>query len=222
MSPWERWRRRVAGDARPGADRPPGSESPTEHPSGSIRPGAGDARLPLAHPGARPPVAHPVPETQRPGCVPSSDTRSREHPPDDGSRRAHLPPWVKAPAREVCDAHWLAHADAEKYGPDTRAAKVVSVLEWVTDELPTEREAEQMMMASDGGAFDTIVWLFGVRPAPIDVPRRNADGSLKSVDELIGEYMEGKHNGPEERRDADRWARKQATRSRWLAEQIPY
>jgi hypothetical protein len=99
---------------------------------------------------------------------------------------------------------------------------MLAVLEWVTDELPTEGQAEQLMMASDGGAYDTIVWLLGVRPPPIDLPRRNPDGSLMTVAQLVAEYMVDKWDGPEERNAADLWARGEAARARRLAAMVPH
>lgn len=136
--------------------------------------------------------------------------------------RMALPPeWVSPTVHAVKDCHWLAHGGAEEFGPASGYAHVLQVLEWLAGEQPTREQAEDRMMAADGIAYDTIVWLFGHKSAPIDLPYRNPDGSLMTEQQLYAEYMAGRNNGPEERNAARTWAHMQAARSQRLAAKVP-
>lgn len=134
---------------------------------------------------------------------------------------ALIPAWVAPAAREIADCHWIAHSVAEEVGRASVHGEVCAILDWVTSELPTPEQVRERLL--DGGAAGaTVAWLLGMGRAPIDLPRRNPDGSLRTVEQLTAEYLTGKWDGPEERRDADRWARKQAARSRELASLVPH
>jgi hypothetical protein len=138
------------------------------------------------------------------------------------AQTALIPAWVAPAARAVADCHWIAHACAVEAGPQSRYAQVLAVMDWVTTDDPTHDQAVDMMMASDGAAYDTVVWLLGRRPAPVQLPRRNPDGTLMTVEQLTAEYMTGKWDCPEERNAAEQHARTEAARSRRLAALVPH
>ena len=136
-----------------------------------------------------------------------------------------IPAWVAPAAREVDDCHWIAHACAQEAGPGSRYAQVLAVLDWVTSELPTRDQAVDMMMASDGAAYATVVWLLGSspdKPPPVTLPRRNPDGTVMTAEQLTAEYMTGLTGLPEQRREAEHRARADAARYRRLAALVPH
>jgi len=126
--------------------------------------------------------------------------------------------------REVADCHWIAHAGAERNGPNSRDAAVLRVMDWVADNVPDMREAEAAFHASRAvpGAYDTLAWLLGVGLPPVHLPRRNPDGTLVGEDQLYAEYMEGKTGLPEQRLEARRKAARDAALNRHLATLIPH
>lgn len=133
---------------------------------------------------------------------------------------ALIPAWVAPSPREITDCHWIAHSVAAEVGRASVYGEVCAILDWVTTDLPDKDQVRARLGAGAAGA--TVAWLLGLARQPIDLPRRNPDGSLLTVEQLTAEYMAGKWDGPEERRDADRWARKQAARSRELAALVPH
>lgn len=135
---------------------------------------------------------------------------------------ALIPAWVAPAAREIADCHWIAHSVAAEVGRASVHGEVCSILDWVTSDLPDEPTVRARLKDS-GAAANTVAWLLGLTGIPpIDLPRRNPDGSLVTVQQLVDEYMAGKWDGPEERSAADRWARKQAARSLQLASLVPH
>lgn len=133
---------------------------------------------------------------------------------------AVIPAWVVPSARELTDCHWIAHTVAAEVGRACRHAEVCSILDWVTSDLPDHGTVQARVVDDDTG---TIAWLIGFTGIPpIDLPRRNPDGTLYTHQQLVGEYMADKWDGPEERNAADRWARKQAARNEKLASLVPH
>jgi hypothetical protein len=140
-----------------------------------------------------------------------------------GQMEALIPAWVAPTAREVADCHWLAHHEVEQGGPRSAVSgQVVAVLDWAVRDNPSRDDAGAMMRSAEGAAYDTLVWLLGHRAAPLNLPRRNPDGSLMSEAQLVAEYMADKWDGPEERRAAADYAHHEATRSRRLASLVPH
>lgn len=141
---------------------------------------------------------------------------------------ALIPAWVAPTPQAVADCHWIAHVMAKeagprsRYEPGSRYTQVVAVMDWVTTGEPTRDQAVDMMMASDGAAYDTVAWLLGHHEAPVKLPRRNPDGSVVTETQLYGEYMTGLTGLPEQRRDAEQRARKDAASYRWLAALVPH
>lgn len=135
---------------------------------------------------------------------------------------AVIPAWVAPSPRAVTDCHWISHQVAAEVGRASLHGEVCSILDWVTSDLPDETTVRARLKDS-GPAANTAAWLLGLTGIPpIDLPRRNPDGTLLTVQQLVAEYMAGKWDGPEERRDADRWARKQAARDHQLASLVPH
>lgn len=135
---------------------------------------------------------------------------------------ALIPAWVAPSPRAVTDCHWIAHSVADEVGRACRHAEVCAVLDWVTGNLPDEAEA-RTRLKDVGAAANTVAWLLGITTVPpIDLPRRNPDGTLLTVQQLVAEYMADKWDGPEERSAAERWARDQAARNRRLASLVPH
>lgn len=135
---------------------------------------------------------------------------------------AHIPAWVVPTARAVADCHWIAHACAREAGPVSRYAQVAAVMDWVTSDQPSRDEAIERMLASSGAAYDTIAWLIGRMDPPVQIPRRNPDGSVMTAEELAAEYLAGTTGLPEQRRDAEAKARKDAARYQRLAALVPH
>lgn len=138
---------------------------------------------------------------------------------------ALIPAWVVPTAREVTDCHWLAHAGAEHRGPTSRHAAVLRVMDWVADKDPDTREAEAALRASRAvdGAYDTMAWLLGMGSIPpIQLPRRNLDGTVVTADQLYVEYMAGKCGEPEQRNEARHKATRDASLYRQLANLVPH
>jgi len=135
---------------------------------------------------------------------------------------ALIPAWVAPAAREVADCLWIAHACAEEAGPGSRWAQIVAVMQWATDGDATRDDAVDMLLASDGAAYTTVVWLLGRGPAPLRLPRRNPDGTTLTETQLYAEYMHGLTGLPEQRRDAETRARKDAGHYRRLAALVPH
>lgn len=135
---------------------------------------------------------------------------------------ALIPAWVAPSPRAVEDCHWIAHTVAGEVGRASVHGEVCSILDWVTGNLPDEAEVRTRLRDA-GAAANTAAWLLGITTVPpIDLPRRNPDGTLYTHQQLVAEYMADKWDGPEERRDAGRWARKQAARNSRLASLVPH
>lgn len=135
---------------------------------------------------------------------------------------ALIPAWVAPAAREVADCHWIAHSVAEEVGRTSVHGEVCSILNWVTSDLPTADQVRARLKDA-GSAANTAAWLLGLtRIPPIDLPRRNPDGTLLTVQQLAAEYLADKWDGPEERNAAEQWALKQDTRNRQLASLVPH
>jgi hypothetical protein len=134
---------------------------------------------------------------------------------------AQIPAWVVPTPRAVADCHWIAHNVAAEVGRASVHGEVCSILDWVTSALPTDTQV-RTRLTEGGAAGATVAWLLGYAKPPIDLPRRNPDGTLLTVAQFVAEFMAGKWNGPEERRDADRWARREAARNQELASLVPH
>lgn len=135
---------------------------------------------------------------------------------------ALIPAWVAAAAREVQDCHWIAAAFAAETAPGSRFAQIAATLDWATTGVPTREQAEDMLMASDGGAYDTIVWLLGHKTAPVTLPRRHADGTVMTADDLYAETTAARWGEPEQKAAARRKATKDAALYRQLADLVPH
>ena len=114
-------------------------------------------------------------------------------------------------ARAVADCRGIAHAGAAN--TDRRVyAEVSATLAWVLDDQPTQDQAERQMIANSGGPIgDTLAWLVGMASIPpLRLPRRNADGSVVTEEQLYEELMRDKTGLPEQRNEARRKARRDA------------
>ena len=135
---------------------------------------------------------------------------------------ALIPAWVAVAPRQVEDCYWISHAVAAERGRASLHGEVCATLDWVTDSLPGESDA-RLRLKDTGPAGRTLAWLLGLTSIPpIELPRRNPDGTLLTVQQWSAEYMADKWDGPEERLAAGRWARKQDARNRRLAWLVPH
>jgi hypothetical protein len=134
---------------------------------------------------------------------------------------AHIPAWAAPAAREVADCLWIARACAAESAPGSRFEQIAAVADWAATE-PARDDAVGLLMASDGAAWDTVAWLLGRAPAPLRLPRRNPDGTLLTEQQLTDEYLAGTTGLPEQRRDAEQRARKDAASNRRLAALVPH
>jgi hypothetical protein len=133
---------------------------------------------------------------------------------------APIPAWVAVAPRAVTDCHWIAHAVAEEAGRASIHGEVCSTLDWVTTDLPDETAAKARVLDDD---TSTLAWLLGFTPVPpIELPRRNPDGAVVTVDQVTAELLAGKTGMPEQRRDAENRAREQVARWRRLASLVPH
>jgi hypothetical protein len=133
-----------------------------------------------------------------------------------------IPAWVVAAPRAITDCHWIAYSVAEEVGRASVHGEVCAILDWVTSNLPSETQARARLKAT-GPAAGTVAWLLGLTGVPpIELPRRNPDGTLLNHQQLMVEYMADKWDGPEERSAADQWARKQDARNQQLASLVPH
>jgi hypothetical protein len=126
---------------------------------------------------------------------------------------------VQPAPQAVADCHRIAYALRDR----PEFAAVEAAVDWVTSTDPTIDDAHAQMGACaptpEGDAVrNTLAWLlgFGTLP-PVRLPRRNPDGSVVTADQLYAEYMAGKWNGPEVRRDERARAEKDAALYRRLA-----
>jgi hypothetical protein len=133
---------------------------------------------------------------------------------------ALIPVWVAPAAREVADCHWIAHAVAEEVGRASLHSEVCAILNWVTRETPSQEAVLARVVDDD---TSTLAWLLGMTDVPpIELPRRNPDGTVVSVDQVTAELLAGKTGMPEQRRDAENCARGQVARWRRLASLVPH
>jgi hypothetical protein len=131
------------------------------------------------------------------------------------AQTALIPAWVAPAARAVADCHWIAHA--------TGQTQVVAVMDWVTCDLPDPPDVLAQLAGARGGAYDTLAWLLGMssRP-PITLPRRNPDDTVMTAAQLYDEYMTGLWGEPEQRRDAQLRAVRDAAAYQRLANLVPH
>lgn len=125
---------------------------------------------------------------------------------------AQIPAWV-VPTAQVADCHWIAYASKNR--------AVCDVLDWVGREQPTAEQAFDRMVSTSGDIQVTLLWLLGMGLPPVQLPRRNPDGSVVSERQLYDEYMADKWGEPEERAEAERKARRDAILYRHLADLVP-
>jgi hypothetical protein len=133
---------------------------------------------------------------------------------------ALIPAWVAPAAREVADCHWIAHTVAGEVGRASVHGEVCSILDWVTGDLPDEGTVLDRVVADD---TSTLAWLLGMTDVPpIELPRRNPDGTVVTVDQVTAELLDGKTGLPEQRRDAENRANGMVARWRRLASLVPH
>lgn len=133
---------------------------------------------------------------------------------------ALIPAWVAPAAREVADCHWIAHSVAAEVGRASVHGEVCSILDWVTSDLPDETTVLARVVDDD---TSTLAWLVGMTDIPpIELPRRNPDGTVVTVDQVTDELLAGKTGLPEQRRDAENRAHGQVARWRRLASLVPH
>ena len=135
---------------------------------------------------------------------------------------AVIPAWVVPTARAVADCHWIAHACALEAG-DGSYAQIVETMNWVMDGATPEAAYERMRARTGDPVGDTLTWLLGMgsRP-PLRLPRRTADGTVVTAEQLADEYMVGKTGLPEQRLEARNRAGKDAALYRRLAALVPH
>jgi hypothetical protein len=137
-----------------------------------------------------------------------------------GQMEALIPAWVAPTAREVADCHWIAHSVAAEVGRASIHGEVCSILDWVTTDLPEQAAVHARVVDDD---TSTLAWLLGFTPVPpIELPRRNPDGTVVTVEQVTAELLAGKTGMPEQRRDAETKARRQVARWRRLASLVPH
>jgi hypothetical protein len=135
-------------------------------------------------------------------------------------RTAVIPAWVRPAPRQVADAHRISYALAHR----PEFAAVEATVDWVTSTDPTVDDAHTQMAVcapNPGGdaVRNTLAWLLGMQShPPIRLPRRNPDGTPATAEDLFTEYMRGRWDGPEERRDARARAETDAALYRRLAD----
>ena len=131
-----------------------------------------------------------------------------------------LPAWVVQPTRAVADCHWIAHQVAAEVGRACRHAEVCSILDWVTTDSPDLDTVLQRVVDDD---TSTLAWLLGMTDVPpIELPRRNPDGTVVTVGQVAAELLAGKTGMPEQRRDAENRAHGLVARWRKLASLVPH
>jgi hypothetical protein len=146
-------------------------------------------------------------------------------------RTGVIPAWVKPAPRAVADCHRIGYALAHR----ADHAAVADTINWVVGcqvapitgrpspptvgDVHTEMAAARRGGARDDAVCNTLAWLvgFGSIP-PIPLPRRNPDDTVATADDLFAEYMVGKWDGPEVRRDARHRAEADAALYRRLAD----
>ncbi|RZT87414.1 hypothetical protein EV383_4337 [Pseudonocardia sediminis] len=136
--------------------------------------------------------------------------------------RAHsIPTWVSPDHQQVRDLLTITKHHRDDYtrgvwdGADWACGWPVSreaAGDEMTDALP-ERNTDR----EKAGRADVLAWLMGFAAAPIEIPRRNSDGTVVTAEQLYAEMVDDHPLPPiaEERRDMQDKARRQA--ARWAA-----
>lgn len=94
------------------------------------------------------------------------------------------------------------------------------MLDWVTAETPTQDAVLQRVVDDD---TSTLAWLLGMTDVPpIELPRRNPDGTVVTIGQVTAELLAGKTGMPEQRRDAENRAYRMVARWRRLASLVPH
>jgi hypothetical protein len=133
---------------------------------------------------------------------------------------AQIPAWVAVTPRAVVDCHWIAHQVAAEVGRASVHGEVCSILDWVTTDLPDEAAVHARVVGDD---TSTLAWLLGFTPVPpIELPRRNPDGTVVTVEQVTAELLVGKTGMPEQRIAAENQAHRQVARWRRLASLVPH
>lgn len=144
-----------------------------------------------------------------------------------GSELAVVPRWAAPPHDQIRDLHAIAYARATR-DHSRLAGGCLDALDWATDAAGPSRD-EAMAEATTltrrrregdywAGIADTLAWLCGFlsRP-PLDVPRRNPDGTVVTWQQRYAELDQGARWEPEQAEEAERTARRQAARWQALA-----
>jgi len=127
--------------------------------------------------------------------------------------------WVVPAARELTDAHWIAHQVAAERGRACLHGEVCSILDLVADGID-RATAGELLLDDDTG---TIAWLVGfVSMPPFELPRRNPDGTVVTVEQVTAELLVGKTGMPEQRIAAEHEAHRKVARWRRLASLVPH
>ena len=137
--------------------------------------------------------------------------------------QAMLPNWVTPVPGQVRDLHTIATGTRSELAEGCRDA-----IAWVSDPNgPTAEQAQAETVELDRrrregpywvGIADTLAWLNGwLSNPPLEVPRRNPDGTVVTAgqlyEELLAEYPAGWKPTPEQR-DAAR-QKADVTAARW-------
>lgn len=135
-----------------------------------------------------------------------------------------VPAWVTPTAVQVHDLRAVAATSTTDL-----ARGCLDAVDWILDpDGPDENQAQAEAAATrkhrDGyyrGISDTLAWLCGWISQPrLEIPRRNRDGSVVTAPQLYVEMIEAHPlpPTPEERRDMQNRATRQAARWAALAE----
>jgi hypothetical protein len=124
---------------------------------------------------------------------------------------AIIPAWAVPAPRQIADCHRIAYRSG--------ASRVAATLDWVTSTYPSSDDAHDAMAAAkDDATYTTLAWLLGFgRIPPLRLPRRNADGSTPTVEQLYAENLAKVSGEPEERIAARAQAERDAALYRRLA-----
>lgn len=134
-----------------------------------------------------------------------------------------LPNWVTPAAGQVRDLHTVATANQSELAAGCRDA-----IAWIADPAgPTAEQAQAETVELDKrrregpywvGIADTLAWLNGwLSQPPLEVPRRNPDGTVLTGDQLYAELLDAYPAGWQPTPEQRHTARQQAdvTAARW-------
>lgn len=147
------------------------------------------------------------------------------------TRQPVVPTWATPPGHAVKDLLTIAehhHHAAHRSSDYLRGC--ADATGWACGWPVTDDQAHNEMVAALAdekagdqrrrGVADTLAWLLGIGPAPLELPRRNSDGTLVTAEQRLTE-LEAEAALPwiaEQRRAAEAQAERDASRWRALAD----